>query len=157
VKKACLILGLGNPLAGDDGAGAALVHRASTDRRFPPDVEFLSGGTDLLRCEAALAGRARVILVDAVLAAAPPGEPIISEHADHPAPRQSAHRLAAMDALALLRWDLPELRRTRCTWFLIPVSGVAAEPRLSAGVEAALPVLLERLLGLVLAGGPAAR
>jgi hydrogenase maturation protease len=152
VKKPCLILGLGNQLAGDDGVGPVLLRRARRDARFPPDVEFLTGGTDLLRYEDALAGRSHVILVDAVLAASPPGTPFITEHSDLAGTPQSAHRLAAMDALELLRWDRPALERVRCTWFLVAIHAVHATPRLSPELDAALPGLLDRLLDLVTAG-----
>src|ERR1039457_3848424 len=57
--KPLLIIGLGNPLMGDDGVGAQLAE--SLAGRADADVLF--GGTDLLPCAGELEGRQPVILI----------------------------------------------------------------------------------------------
>jgi Ni,Fe-hydrogenase maturation factor len=44
--KPLLIVGLGNPLMGDDGVGAVLAESLAGHT----DADLLIGGTDLLRC-----------------------------------------------------------------------------------------------------------
>src|ERR1035441_1834937 len=60
--KPLLIIGLGNPLMGDDGVGALLAESLAGRA----DADVLIGGTDLLRCAGEIEGRQRVILIDAV-------------------------------------------------------------------------------------------
>ena len=63
-----LILGLGNPLSGDDGFGARvldLLHRNGTE--FLPDVTLVDAHTDLLNHIESFAAYDRVVLVDAIL------------------------------------------------------------------------------------------
>ncbi|HXN47830.1 MAG TPA: hydrogenase maturation protease [Bryobacteraceae bacterium] len=71
VDGAVLVLGLGNSLLGDDGAGLALLEElaAAPD----PGVEYLDGGTQGLALLGRIAGRRALLIVDAVKTGAPPG------------------------------------------------------------------------------------
>ena len=71
VDGAVLVLGLGNPLLGDDGAGLALLEELAA----APDagVEYLDGGTQGLALLGRIAGRRALLIVDAVKAGAAPG------------------------------------------------------------------------------------
>ena len=71
VDGAVLVLGLGNPLLGDDGAGLALLE----DLAAAPDagVEYLDGGTQGLALLGRIAGRRALLIVDAVKTGAAPG------------------------------------------------------------------------------------
>jgi hydrogenase maturation protease len=68
-----LVLGLGNQLLGDDGAGLRLLEALS--EQFPPNdaVEFLDGGTQGLALTGYLADRAAILVLDAVALGQPPG------------------------------------------------------------------------------------
>jgi hydrogenase maturation protease len=149
--KPRLLFALGNSLAGDDGVGPALAARAAGDARFPPDVEVIAAGTDLLRFAPALAGRRSVLLLDAVLGTGPPGAAEIAPHETlvEAAGRRSAHSIPAVEALELLRWSEPALAGVPCTWFLVTVASVGERTGLSAPLTAALPALTERLLALL--------
>ena len=68
-----LILGLGNSLRGDDGAGPAVV-AALSSMDLPPHVELLDGGTPGLETVLLLEGYERVIIVDAADIGLEPGE-----------------------------------------------------------------------------------
>jgi len=61
--KPVVVIGLGNPLMGDDGIGWHVAERLATDPRLPSGVEAIQGGTDLLRCAARIEGRRRAILI----------------------------------------------------------------------------------------------
>jgi len=66
--KKTLLVGLGNPLSGDDGFGPLVLERlraSGVDRL--PDVTLLDAGTDLLNHIESFADCDRVVLIDAVL------------------------------------------------------------------------------------------
>lgn len=67
-----LILGVGNPLCGDDGVGARLVETLA-GRPLPPDVQVLDAGTPGWALPAWLEGWQTVLLVDAVDLGLAPG------------------------------------------------------------------------------------
>ena len=69
-----LVLGLGNTLLGDDGAGTHLVTLMSQLRAgWDGEVEFLEGGTRGLALLGDLAGRYALVLLDAAALGAVPG------------------------------------------------------------------------------------
>jgi hydrogenase maturation protease len=70
---ATLIVGLGNPLRGDDGVGVR-VARALAEQELPGDVEVLDGGTLGLGLVPLMEGRRRVIVVDAADVGRTPGQ-----------------------------------------------------------------------------------
>ncbi len=59
-----LVLGLGNSLRGDDGAGPAVV-AALSHMDLPPQLELIDGGTPGLETVLLFEGYERVIIVDA--------------------------------------------------------------------------------------------
>lgn len=148
-RRPRLLVGLGNPLAGDDGVGWLLAERLAADSRLPPNVEALCGGADLLRLAPRLAGRTHVWLLDAAtggtageLAIVPHGSPAL-----RPAPSH-AHHLSPVAALELLLATTPELAATRFTWLLVNVaeSHVRVSPELSPALRARLPALVSAIL-----------
>jgi hydrogenase maturation protease len=68
-----LILGLGNNLRGDDGAGSAVVTALSLVE-LPPHVEVVDGGTPGLETVLLFQGYELVIIVDAADMGLQPGE-----------------------------------------------------------------------------------
>jgi hydrogenase maturation protease len=87
-----LVLGLGNPLCGDDGAGVAAVARLRERYEAPPGVIVLDGGTLGLSLLPHLRQARSVILVDAIAADAPAGT-LVRVEGDDVAPA-AAHRLS---------------------------------------------------------------
>jgi hydrogenase maturation protease len=98
-----LVLGLGNVLCGDDGAGVVVVHRLRREWVMPRDVRVVDGGTLGLDLLALVAASDRVILVDAVREDAPPGT-IVKLSGDEVAPavyeRLSPHQIGVADLIA---------------------------------------------------------
>lgn len=98
-----LVLGLGNLLCGDDGAGVVAVHRLRRAWAMPDGVRIVDGGTLGLDLLALVAASDRVILVDAVRADAPPGT-LVRLVGDEVAPavyeRLSPHQIGVGDLLA---------------------------------------------------------
>jgi len=69
---ATLVIGLGNPLRGDDGVGVRAIELLAA-LTLPPDVEVTDGGTQGLGIVNLMEGRRRVIVVDAADVGKPPG------------------------------------------------------------------------------------
>lgn len=67
VKKSILILGIGNILCKDDGAGVHVVNEImASDKSLPENVEILDGGIMGLDLLPLLTGREKIVIVDAL-------------------------------------------------------------------------------------------
>jgi hydrogenase maturation protease len=101
-----LVLGLGNLLCGDDGAGVAAVTRLSERYLAPPGVRVLDGGTLGLSLLPYLREARTAILVDAVAADAPAGT-LVRFEGDAVGPAASArlspHQVGVADLLDGIR------------------------------------------------------
>jgi hydrogenase maturation protease len=74
VKRPVLVLGVGNALLGDDGAGLLVLAELERDaEKWGAQVEFLDGGTQGLALLARIAGRRALLVLDAVELGAAPG------------------------------------------------------------------------------------
>jgi hydrogenase maturation protease len=71
VDGAVLLLGVGNPLLGDDGVGLALLEELTAVPE--PGVEYVDGGTQGLALLGRIAGKRALLIVDAVKTGAAPG------------------------------------------------------------------------------------
>lgn len=101
-----LVLGLGNVLLQDEGVGVRAVERLQHHIDLPSDVEVLDGGTLGLELLSRFEGVERLIVVDAVDAAAPPGARLRFVDQKIPAsrgPMMSPHQLSLPHLLALAR------------------------------------------------------
>lgn len=143
-----LILGVGNPLMGDDGVGVLAVQRLLARPDLPPDVTVMDGGTAGLGLIPLIENYHRVVLVDAVLMGEPPGtvrrfkwhEARVAGH-ERPL---SLHQSGLADALALAE-------ALGCLPPEVIVFGVQPqhtdwEQPLSEAVARALPGLTDALL-----------
>lgn len=68
-----LVLGLGNTLRGDDGAGSAVIDALARRTDIPSDVRLIDGGTPGLETVLHLRDCERVIIVDAAAMGLSPG------------------------------------------------------------------------------------
>ncbi len=108
-----LVLGLGNLLCGDDGAGVVAVARLKSDWDAPDGVAVLDGGTLGLSLLPYMRQARQVILVDAVGADAPVGT-LVRVTGDEVGPvaanRLSPHQVGVADLLdgARLLGGFPE-------------------------------------------------
>lgn len=142
-----LILGLGNPLQGDDGIGCRAIEALQL-HALPETVEAVDGGTPGIGLIHLLEGRTRAIVVDAAEMGRPPGT-VVRFRPDEvrltgAAERFSLHRSAVSDALALagaLNLPLPEI-----VFFGVQPASVGWEATLSPSVAAAMPELVKAIL-----------
>ncbi|MBI3361476.1 MAG: hydrogenase maturation protease [Chloroflexi bacterium] len=68
-----VVVGLGNPLRGDDGIGPAVIEWLK-QRELPAGVEVMDGGTGGLELIPTLTGRRRALIVDAANLGRAPGK-----------------------------------------------------------------------------------
>jgi hydrogenase maturation protease len=98
-----LVLGLGNVLCGDDGAGVAAMHRFLRRWRAPDGVTVVDGGTQGLALLPLVDDADQVILIDAIAADAAPGA-LVRLEGDEVGPavyeRLSPHQIGVADLLA---------------------------------------------------------
>lgn len=111
--RSTVVIGLGNPLMGDDGVGLAALERLAAGWDAPPEVELVDGGTWGMNLLPVIESAKRVLLLDAIHAQQPPGTPL--QLGRHELPRYlatkiSPHQVDLHDVLALaeLRGTLPE-------------------------------------------------
>ena len=144
---ATLILGLGNPLRGDDGVGCRMVEELMHPE-LPPGVQVLDGGAGGLGLLDLMEGWERVVIVDAAEMGQKPGEFVRFTPADvrlaSASDRFSLHHAGLSEVLALadaLDRTLPEM-----VIFGVQPARVGWGEGLSPAVEAALPALIAAVL-----------
>ncbi len=138
-----LVLGVGNLLLSDEGAGIHAVRRIDETRPLPEDVEVVDGGTAGLNLLYYLEGVDRLVIIDAVETGGPPGTLIRIAGDSVPAYmalKVSPHEITLPDFLAAAR--LRDLYpREVVIWGIQPDS-------LEVGIDLS-PTLAEKLDALV--------
>lgn len=106
----CLVAGLGNPLQGSDGFGAAVLECLRSRPDLPPSAELIDGGTDFLFCLDQFASYDLVVLIDAFLGPSPREVAVIDESgfAEWTAHSTTSHELSPLVAVRLYRALHPE-------------------------------------------------
>lgn len=102
-----LVLGLGNTLLADDGAGVHVIRRLASDPATPPWLHAVDGGTMGFRLTSLLSGASDVLVVDAAELLAPPGTIRLLDAKAMAAQgrRTSAHEAGLADLLSLARLE----------------------------------------------------
>ena len=72
-KRPVVVLGLGNPLVGDEGIGVHLIERLAASGEQYPSVDFIDAGTGGLSVLHLLDGRRKAIIIDCAFMDEPPG------------------------------------------------------------------------------------
>ncbi len=100
-----VVLGLGNILHGDDGAGAQAISRLRSDPRVPAYVSLVEGGTLGLELLPHVWDCTRLIVIDAVDVGEPPGTLVrmSGEQLNSLPGNSSVHQLGVSDLLVALR------------------------------------------------------
>jgi hydrogenase maturation protease len=146
-RRPVLLLGLGNPLFGDDGVGPAVVE-GLLEQDLPPEVEVLDGGTAGLGLLDTIAGRRLVVVVDAAEMGRPAGTvarltPDQATLLGDQAPL-SPHQLGLAEVLALA--ERLEMAPTRVVIWAVQPAFLGWKYGLSPEVEASLPGLVVAVL-----------
>jgi hydrogenase maturation protease len=135
-----LVVGFGNPLAGDDGAGPAVIERL-VRAGLPPGLRAEEGGQDSLRLPSLWRGERRVFLVDALVRGAEPGAIHRVDH-EHllgiPQRHGTAHQLSLPESLRWLALAFPEMGAVRYRLWGIEPARLDRVVGLTPAVEAAV-------------------
>lgn len=147
--KSVLLIGLGNPLMGDEGIGWHVAERLRMDSRLPSYLESIAGGTDLLRFAPLIEKCRHVVLVDALLDEDRPARVQFVEGplAGFDSRQGHAHSLSTLQAIELLQLLTPSLSAVRFTLALIGIASASMSAALSAPLAAALPGITDAILG----------
>ena len=142
--KPTLVIGLGNPLMGDDGVGWHVAERLASDPRLPESVEAMCGGTDLLRHGGQMEGRSRVILIDAIQDDAQPGSVLVFGETlpEMDSRQEHAHHLSAVQAIQLLKMMVA----APIALLGISISSAVTQTELSPAVDGRMASILDRVL-----------
>lgn len=141
------VIGLGNPLMGDDGLGLAALARLARDWDLPATVEVLDGGTWGMNLLPMIEEAESLLFLDAIDARAEPGSQIVLEREEIPryfAHKLSPHQIDLREVLALAEWrgTLPD--RTAAMGLQPETVGLGVE--LSAVLQRRLPALVEAVV-----------
>lgn len=153
-----LVLGLGNVLLTDDGAGPAAVALMRERHLAPAGVRVLDGGTLGLSLLPYVEDCEALLLVDAVAADAPPGTLLRLEGADvgpAVASRLSPHQVGVADLLEGAAWH--DRKPPTILLGVVPQSielGVGLSPAVSQAIPALVDLVVReaRALGHVFEG-----
>ena len=145
-----VVIGVGNPLMGDDGLGIAVLAELQERWSFEPPLELLDGGTWGMNLLPHVERARRLLIIDAITNDAVPGSLVVLEKADIPrflARKLSPHQIDVKEVLALaeLRGTLPE---EVVAIGLEPESvemRAALSPVLASGMATVVEAVVERL------------
>jgi hydrogenase maturation protease len=141
-----VVIGIGNPLRGDDAAGAVAAERLRG--RVPEGVEVIACSEEPSRLMDAWTGADRVVLVDTVSSGAPPGTLHRFDAGEEAVPartfRSSTHAIGIADTIELARalGRLP----TRVRVYGIEAGGFETGTSLTPAVESAIAFLVRDVL-----------
>ena len=140
MNQPTIVLGLGNPLMGDDGAGIAALEALRRGYDFGPGVELEDGGALGLSLLPIVEDAGALLVLDAVRFGGRPGTIVIREGEEIPrcfAMKLSPHQTGFRETLALagLRGNLPK----RFALVGVEVAGAKYAEPLSLEVRRALP------------------
>lgn len=144
--KPPLLVGIGNPLAGDDGIGWHVAERLRTAGSNASGWDILQA-TDLLRLQDTLEGRSSLVLVDAILDDGPCGEVIrFTDLRDLEERGVSVHHLPPVQALRMLQCLYPAIQDVPVTFLGIAVENVQVHHALSPALADHLDTITARVL-----------
>jgi len=143
-----LVVGFGNSLMADDGAGPEVVRRLN-DGHLPAGVRAEDGGADSLRLPGLWRGEPDIWLVDAVTAGGEPGSIIRLGHDEVlalPQRHATAHALSLPEGLRWISLSYREMATVRYRFWGLVVRRLSLVSGLSDEVGAAVDRLVLEIL-----------
>lgn len=146
----CAVIGLGNPLMGDDGFGLVALARLR-DEWTLDGVELADGGTWGMSLLPLIEDADRVVLLDAIASGADPGDVVVLERERLPiylTRKLSPHQVDMRDVLATAEWrgKLPEETVAIGVEPSVVKMGLELSPEVEKAVDAAIWVVIARLI-----------
>jgi hydrogenase maturation protease len=147
-KRPVVVLGLGNPLMGDEGIGVYLVERLAKSAAEYPDVDFVDAGTGGLTVLHQIEGRRKAVFIDCAFMDQEPGA--IRRFAPDEVrtrkvlTRQSLHEADLMQILAMAA----QLGQAPKQVVLFGIQPQRVEP--GQGLSGTLSARIDEYVGLIL-------
>ena len=146
-RESVVVIGLGNPLLGDDGLGLAALERLERGWTLPPEIELVDGGTWGLMLLPDMESAGSLLLIDAIETGQAPGTVVALDRDELPAfldTKLSPHQVGLRDLFALLtlRGTMP--RRTVAVG-LVPAE-LEGTGGLSPEVRRGMDALVQRVV-----------
>lgn len=144
-----VVLGLGNPLMGDDGLGLAVLGRLQEEWNVP-GVEFVDGGTWGMNLLPLVEESTHLLLLDAIRSGDPPGTLVEWERDQLPrylSLKLSPHQIDLREVLALAEWrgTMPEEIAAIGLSPRDVVMTTSLSPEVGAGLDLVMKAALRRL------------
>jgi len=148
-----LVLGVGNILLSDEGAGVRVVEKLLEGGSFSPLVELIDGGTMGLELLPYLDEKSHLYIVDAIQSPEAPGTLLVQELDDPPAyfrQRISPHQIGLSELLAVaaMQDSLPRFVKLVGIVPLDLSTGLELSPPVAEAVSAAVSVLRNEIVAL---------
>jgi len=146
IQKKILILGVGNELLSDEGIGVHTV-KALFQRKLPPEVEVMDGGTDGFSLINIIVAVDRLILIDCVKGGSKPGTIYKFNIEDAPSCpdkfKTSVHQISILEVI-----NLSELvgKTPETTVIGIEPKSISTGMELSDAVNVKIPRIIELVL-----------
>jgi hydrogenase maturation protease len=145
-----VVIGVGNPLMGDDGLGIEVLERLRLGWVISPHLDLLDGGTWGLNLLPHVEGARRVMFIDAINIGREPGSLVELDGEEIPrflAQKVSPHQIDVKEVLALaeLRGTLPD---ELCAIGLQPENiemRTSLTPAVASQIDRLLARIIERL------------
>ena len=139
MQKNIIIVGLGNPLMGDDGVGIFIINKLE-EFPFPPHIKIVDCGTDVLKILSHIEGQEWILLIDAIEGKHPTGTIYRfskEELLNFPGESKSAHLISVIDSLRLLEKLNSDFRKAVVEMIGIQPGKIEVNTPLSPPVEKA--------------------
>ena len=145
-----VVIGLGNPLMGDDGTGLAALERLEQCYDVPDDVLLMDGGTWGMNLLPIIETAGRVLMLDAITFGGAPGDLVALDRHQLPkafALKFSPHQLDMREVLAAaeLRGTLPDETVAVGVQPGRVEMGVSLSPEVEASLDRLVDAAVEKL------------
>jgi len=145
-----VVLGVGNPLMGDDGLGLVALERLRRGWTFSPHVELVDGGTWGMNLLPTIESASHLLVVDAIHRDLPPGASVRMEREDLPRMLSSVlspHQIDLKEvfALAEIRGTFPPEAVALGLQPHVVAMGTELSEAVAARMDSLLAAIIEQL------------
>ncbi|RLE21359.1 MAG: hypothetical protein DRJ65_16210 [Acidobacteria bacterium] len=143
-----LVVGFGNTLMGDDGAGPMVI-RELVKRNLPSHLRVVECGSDSLILPSFWRGEDQIWMIDALVRRNPPGTIHTLDHdqvMSIPQRHATVHHLSLPEGLRWINLTYPGMREVTYRLWGIEPEGLDLTDRLSPSVQKAVSVVADQII-----------